>query len=308
MGYSTDIFASEPSEGFICAICHDVLKDACSLNCGHTFCGGCIDSCRASSNNPSCPNCRVEMTSSNPNYAMKDVIGELALKQCPDCNWTGQLKELESHENTCAFRVVTCDVDGCNHTCKRKDMGEHTSNTAVMIRHLELKHDRKLKDMKEDYDLKLKEVGEDYERKLVQQKSLMQNKLQTHERRIHALESRKRSVEDISNNDSDGPDEMVVEGCGTSAVNGVYKRNGTYNDAPMYVRSARYGGQDAVFTLYRYGSRNRCWCISIIAGDEPTFYGDTDFYHVESEDPLPPRTGWISDDDEYDPPPTVRAS
>ena len=80
MGYSTDIFASGPSEGFICAICHDVLKDAFSLNCGHTFCGGCID---ALPWDPSCPNCRVSVTSSNPNYAMRDVIGELAVK-CPD--------------------------------------------------------------------------------------------------------------------------------------------------------------------------------------------------------------------------------
>ena len=38
--FSTDIFASEPAGRFICAICHDVLKDACALNCGHTFCGG----------------------------------------------------------------------------------------------------------------------------------------------------------------------------------------------------------------------------------------------------------------------------
>ena len=106
MGYSTDIFASEPSEGFICAICHDVLKDACSLNCGHTFCEGCIDSCRASSSNPSCPNCRVTVTSSNPNYVVRDVIGELAVR-CPDsddmcnwiaeeCYWTGQVKDIDS--------------------------------------------------------------------------------------------------------------------------------------------------------------------------------------------------------------------
>ena len=293
MGYSTDIFSSEPAEGFICAICHDVLKDACSLNCGHTFCAECIEC--ASSNNPSCPNCRVTVKSSNPNFAMRDVVGSLALKQCPDCNWTGQLKDLESHENTCMFKIVTCDVEGCNHTCQRKDIGEHTSNTVVMIRHLELKYVNMLKDMRGDY-----------ERKLAQQKAETQNKLQTYERRIRALESRKRSAVDMSNNNSDTPDEMIVEGCGCSAINGVYRRQGSHENVPMYVRSARYDGQDVVFTMYRYVT---LWYISIIAGgQEPGTYGDTDFYHVESDDPRPPSTGWMSDDDENDPPPTVRAS
>ena len=299
MGYSTDIFSSEPAEGFICAICHDVLKDACSLNCGHTFCTECIDTCRASSNNPSCPNCRVMVTSSNPNYAMRDVVGSLALKQCPDCDWTGQLKDLESHENTCAFRVVMCDVEGCNHTCLRKDMKDHTSNTNVMLKHMELK-----------YVNMLKEMEEKNERKLAQLKGVMQNKLQTYERRIHDLESRNRSAEDMSNNNSGTPDYMIVEGCGISAVNGTYIRQGSNTDAPMYVHSSRYNGQDVVFTLFRYSStEDPGWCISIIAGDEPVDDGsDNDFYSVESIDPLPPRTGWISENREDAPPPTVRAS
>ena len=124
MGYSTDIFSSEPSESCSCAICHDVLKNACSLNCGHTFCAECITSCCASNNNPSCPNCRVDIISANPNYAMRDVIGELAVK-CPDseeCEWTGEVKDIESHGNTCMFKTIVCDVEECNHMCQRKDM------------------------------------------------------------------------------------------------------------------------------------------------------------------------------------------
>ena len=297
MGYSTDIFASEPAKRFICAICHDVLKDACSLNCGHTFCGGCIDSYRSSSSNPSCPNCRVTVTSFNPNYIVREVIDALVVKQCPDCNWTGEVKDVESHGNTCAFRVVTCDIEGCNHTCKRKDMGEHTSNTTVMLKHMELK-----------YVNMLKEMEENYERKFAQQETEMKSYKEAVERRMRALESRKRSAEDMSNNTSDTPDEMVVEGCGISAINGIYRRNGTYNDAPKYVHSARYDGLDLVFTLYRYnyGSTELRWYISIIG--EGSRLSDTDFYYAVSEDPLPPRTGWISENREDAPPPTVRAS
>ena len=162
MGYSTDKFCSTPADSFICAICHDVLKDACALNCGHTFCAECIESCRASSNNPSCPNCRVVVTSSNPNYIVREVIGGLSVR-CPDseeCEWNGQINDIDSHGNTCMFKTITCDV-----------------------------------------------------------------------------------------------------------------------------------------------------CISIIAEDEPTDDGsDNDFYYVESEDPLPPRTGWTRMFYGDDPPPTVRAS
>ena len=157
----------------------------------------------------------------------------------------------------------------------------------------------------------LKEMEENYERKFAQQETEMKSYKEAVERRMRALESRKRSAEDMSNNTSDTPDEMVVEGCGISAINGIYRRNGTYNDAPMYVRSARYNGLDVVFTLFRYGSTGLgycCWCISIIAEDEPTI-DDTDFYYVESGDPLPPRTGWTSAHNTgVDPPPTVSAS
>jgi len=243
---------------------------------------------------------------------MRDVVGSLAVKQCPHCNWMGQVNDIESHGNTCMFKIVTCDVEGCNHTCQRKDMGDHTSDTNVKFKHMELKHDKKLKEMEKKHKDAMTEMEEKNERKLAQQKAETQNKLQTYERRIRALEIRKRSAEDMSNNNSVTPDEMIVEGCGVSSVNGTYRRQGSHDGAPMYFHSALYGGQDAVFTLYRYGLR---WYISIISGDEPSSkfeFDDTDFYSVRSEDSLPPRTGWLgpilSNHWGVDPPPTIRTS
>ena len=307
MGYSTDKFCSTPAESFICAICHDVLKDARALNCGHTFCAECIASCRESNNNPSCPNCRVVVTSSNPNYIVREVIGGLSVR-CPDseeCEWNGQINDIDSHGNMCMFKTITCEVEGCDHTCLRKDMADHASNTDVKFKHMELKYDKKLNEVEK----KFTEMRGDYERKLAQQKAETQNKLQTYECRIRALESKKRSVEDMSNNNSDTPDEMIVEGCGVRAVNGVYKRRqGSHDGAPMYVRSARHNGLDVVFTMFRSALWGY-WCISFVPeGSRPGSNNDVDFYYVESEDPLPPRTGWISDRAGNDPPPTVRAS
>jgi len=56
-----------------CAICHDVMKDATSLNCGHTFCDGCIQQYRSLSSNL-CPSCRTIITGTHPNYAVRNII------------------------------------------------------------------------------------------------------------------------------------------------------------------------------------------------------------------------------------------
>ena len=46
-------------------------------------------------------------------------------------------------------------------------------------------------------------------------------------------------------------DEMIVEGCGIDAMNGLYKRQGSNDDVPKYVRPGRYNGNDEEFTLFR---------------------------------------------------------
>lgn len=156
MGFSTDMFLSEPSDSFICVICHDVLKDAVSINCGHTFCGECIDNVNHASNNASCPNCRAVLRDFNPNYVVRDVIGKMSVR-CPDgaeCGWTGQIMDLCVHGNACMLSTIKCNVQGCNHTCQRKDMADHLSSTAGMLKHMELKYDRKLKEIEDKYEKK----------------------------------------------------------------------------------------------------------------------------------------------------------
>ena len=45
--------------------------------------------------------------------------------------------------------------------------------------------------------------------------------------------------------------DFVVEGCGISELNGVYKRNGSCDNVPKYVRQCQYNGNDEEFTLFR---------------------------------------------------------
>ena len=75
MGHPSSIFSPTPSENWLCAICADVLQDACITECGHTFCSNCIKTSLESSN--TCPNCRIEVSSYTPNYFARDTVDEL---------------------------------------------------------------------------------------------------------------------------------------------------------------------------------------------------------------------------------------
>lgn len=89
MGHPTDIFLEQPSASCVCAICHDVLRDASSLNCGHTFCDECIKALTGSGNGSSvCPNCRVPVANAHPNYVVRDIIDVMQVR-CPQWNSVG---------------------------------------------------------------------------------------------------------------------------------------------------------------------------------------------------------------------------
>lgn len=161
MGHPTDIFSSEPPSSCVCAICHDILEDASSLKeCGHTFCDVCMKDCLE--HNPSCPNCRVAVTGSNPNYPLREIIETMQVS-CPEwtdedddesgnkrkrgCDWEGTIEGLKVHENVCKFKVIACNVDGCGYTCKRKDMESHHSSTMGIMMHMECRHGNKMRGM-----------------------------------------------------------------------------------------------------------------------------------------------------------------
>ena len=174
MGYSTDIFLNEPADSCLCAICHDVLKEASSLNCGHSFCAECIRSLYFNSSELSCPTCRTAVTgSTNPNYAVRGIIDALEVA-CPDgggeCGWKGKVGELQSHGDICMFKVIECGIEGCTHTCQRKDMAAHRSSNEALLQHMELKHDRKLSEMetklRSRYDEKINELEAYFTRKI----------------------------------------------------------------------------------------------------------------------------------------------
>ena len=158
MGYKTEIFSSPPPEWAICSLCLDVFKDAVSMEgCGHTFCEECANDCLPSGN---CPTCRGNVTKWNPNFSTRDSIeslhvycshrqrgrdGEIISEE--SCNWIGPLKDLETHEDDCNFKTISCPHDDCNHECCEKDM------------HVHLEFHRHKDSIKADYERQIEEMG-----------------------------------------------------------------------------------------------------------------------------------------------------
>ena len=69
---------SKYEEGYTCKIdplvcteCNEVFAGPRTLNCGHTFCKGCV-----SSHIKKCPLCQTEITSKNPSQIIEDLIQE----------------------------------------------------------------------------------------------------------------------------------------------------------------------------------------------------------------------------------------
>ena len=188
MGHPTEIFIPPPPDGFICAVCMDVLESAKSFSCGHSFCGGCCSSVTAAPD-AVCPTCRAKADDAKPNYAMRDVVDGLTVR-CPEyggrgdgrkrkrdeadeeggeatagggCEWTGPLRDLDEHRKTCGHAMVSCALEGCNHRCRRKDMEAHLSGGASLLRHMQLmkasqnaRHEVAIQTLKYKYESRIK--------------------------------------------------------------------------------------------------------------------------------------------------------
>ena len=202
MGHLTEIFSSPPPDRDICAICHDVLKNAVSMKeCGHTFCETCADACIQTR---TCPNCRVAVTGTNPCFHARESIESMNVI-CPNgnsdqgtvqansrrrgndgeivqderCNWKGHLKDLENHEESCAFKIISCAVDGCNHLCRRKDMDAHLSGGGLLyhIGLMKQSHEAQIQTMNVKLRAEMNRKGREMQQKMGELKEEMKQKI-----------------------------------------------------------------------------------------------------------------------------------
>jgi len=258
MGHPTDIFLSPPPDSSTCAICHDVLQDAVSMKeCGHTFCDGCAKTCLHTTK--SCPNCRVEVTGCNPNFFARESIGAMQVK-CPHgkhdddeegakrrrgndgealpsegCTWTGSCEDFENHDKACEFKIITCELDGCDHKCRRKDMDNHLSGGGF-LRHMNLMK----QSITASYDSKMEEMK--------------QSITARYESKIQQLQEKVRVIEESKARDEErqSVSKIKVDGCGIKGINGKYTQCGDFGGVPMYSKRGHWKGKSHVFKLWRF--------------------------------------------------------
>eukprot|EP00956_Cyclotella_meneghiniana_P037578 scaffold140798_cov54-Cyclotella_meneghiniana.AAC.1 len=106
--------------------------------------------------------------------------------------------------------------------------------------------------------------------------------------------------------------QVMVNGCGIAAINGVYQRSGVVDDVPAYSKSSEYQGKRVAFKLFRCRDREqkRRWFISIVPGLKfPGTDQDIDFYFSDSRDeniPFPLNYKWSTIPERgVEPPPCI---
>jgi hypothetical protein len=109
-GWSKDRFLHQSIDDYICSICHDVCKDAMTLNCGHSFCQSCITRSESSFQNK-CPECRTLSMHLVPDFSKRMKINGFTVT-CTykefGCSTTDALSRIFTHEYTCSFMKKEC--------------------------------------------------------------------------------------------------------------------------------------------------------------------------------------------------------
>jgi hypothetical protein len=159
MGHPADVFITPPPDSCNCAVCLDILQNAVSFKeCGHSFCNECATACLNANGLKSCPTCPAQVTGIVPNFTTREMIGSMMVNclhgndgskrakgndkrtrsKSTGCGWTGKCDDLKEHDDVCEFKIVGCELYGCNYECRRKDMKNHQSGEDGVLHHMML--------------------------------------------------------------------------------------------------------------------------------------------------------------------------
>jgi len=108
-----------------CCICIGILEDPQRLQCGHSFCGHCVQQLKQQI----CPVDRIPFLPKDisPDRNIKMVIEELDVfctKKLKGCTWEGEYGQIISHlKNACNFQEINCP--DCNELKLRPELESH---------------------------------------------------------------------------------------------------------------------------------------------------------------------------------------
>ncbi|XP_065659853.1 TNF receptor-associated factor 6-like [Hydra vulgaris] len=129
-------FINELLDEHECPVCKMALREPIQTQCGHRLCLSCAEEMRKRNNGALiCPLDNSILNSSKifPDIAIERVIMQLKVK-CSNfsngCEWTGELKILNIHEEKCECLPLCC-VNQCGMEILRKEMSSHITDSCV---------------------------------------------------------------------------------------------------------------------------------------------------------------------------------
>lgn len=175
-------FVKELQEPFEtgCPICKLILREPYQADCcGKSYCQDCI--IEHKQQNLSCLVCGRKTFSLFHNKGLQNTIYALCVyctHKSGGCDWTGELKELDSHLNAnppatkslegCPFTTIQCPMNntGCDIVLPRKDMKAHITEEQTSINHqlqqAEIQHSMQLK--MEQFEQQMQSILEESKR------------------------------------------------------------------------------------------------------------------------------------------------
>lgn len=154
--YDRNLFILAPNDLLECPICSNIMKDPVQCTAqGHTFCRFCV--MKALDWSETCPTCREPLKKDKllPNRLacsiiedaqvhcfsyeftaegkVKDTEGSIQSvldndESYESCEWSGKLRDAESHYKQCQFAQTNCPHDGCSDIIIRKDLPSHNAD------------------------------------------------------------------------------------------------------------------------------------------------------------------------------------
>ncbi|XP_065659963.1 TNF receptor-associated factor 6-A-like isoform X2 [Hydra vulgaris] len=129
-------FINQLSDEHECPVCRMALRKPIQTLCGHRLCLSCAKEMRKRNKGVLiCPSDNSILDSSKifPDAAIERVIMQLKVK-CNNfsygCEWTGELKILNIHEENCECLPLCC-VNQCGMKLMRKEMSSHITDSCA---------------------------------------------------------------------------------------------------------------------------------------------------------------------------------
>ena len=131
MGLDVEAFVGQVEQDLLCRFCAKVLEDPVVSACGHTFCNSCLQKA-LSKKYRACPECAKDLSTDQISPACNDLVeklGKLSLyckNQTSGCKAVTNLEDMDDHlGKECGYRLVKCEHKGCGSGVPYLDLETH---------------------------------------------------------------------------------------------------------------------------------------------------------------------------------------